>query len=1069
MAMNISALSIRKPVPSLVMFLVLMVVGYISFIALPVTKFPNIDVPVVSVTVTLAGAAPAELETQVSKKVEDAVAGVTNVKKVMTKITDGSSVTTIEFRIEVNTDRALNDVKDAVSKIRADLPRNIDEPIVRRVDVAGLPIATYGAFAPQMTPEELSWFVDDSAMREVQSVRGVARVERVGGVAREIRVTLDPDRLLSFGVTAADLNRQLRATHVNVGGGRSNVGNREQAIRTLAGTSSLQDLAETMISLPGGRRVRLDELATVTDTSEEVRTFARFNGEPVVSFAIYRSPGGSEAELMPLIKTRIDKLQKAHPEVELRLLDTPVPYTIGNFEATMHTLVEGSVLAIIVVFLFLRDIRATIIAATALPLSIIPTFFGLELLGFSLNLVSLLAVTLVTGILVDDAIVEIENIVRHMRMGKSAYRASLEAADEIGLAVIAITFTIVAVFAPVSFMGGIPGQYFKQFGLVVAVAVLFSLLVARLITPMLSAYFLRDHGHVEEKPGALLNAYTRAITWSAKHRYMTVILGIVIFSVSLKAMALLPSGFMPGEDAARTLVSVELPPGSRIEDTMETVGKMDKLLRTHKEVTNVYVNGGYAPSYGADVRRAFFIINFVNKKDRDTSQKQLEADLLTELQAIPDVRFWRLNDQGFRGIGLLILSEDDKRATEIAESLVSDMKRIPTIQGPLSTAALTRPEIQIRPKGNIAAELGVTADAIAETVRVATIGDVGANLAKFEVGTRQIPIRVQLPVESRGNGALLEAMKVNSAKAGAVPLAAVADVTYASGPSSIDRYNRSRRIAVEGDLFRTDALGDVLTQICDTPTGQRLDGECADMRRKAGKTVDESKFFPGVTIATSGDAEIMQEIFASFALAMGAGVLMVYGVLVLLFGSFLQPVTILLSLPLSFAGVVIALVVTNKPISLPVVIGLLMLMGIVTKNAIMLVDFAIERVAHGMNRLEAVVDAGQKRARPIIMTTIAMVAGMVPSMLGTGDGGEFRAPMAIAVVGGLIMSTMLSLLFVPAFYLVMDDLGNLISRLFTRFVGPTDEPGDEAVAHVHAPSSDSVPAPRGNQDRIAAE
>ncbi len=1067
MAMNVSAWAIRRPVPSLVMFLVLMIVGYISFIALPVTKFPNIDVPVISVTVTMGGAAPAELETQVSKKVEDAVAGVSNAKKVMTKITDGSSVTTIEFRMEVNTDRALNDVKDAIAKVRADLPRNIDEPIIRRVDIAGLPIATYGAFAPQMTPEELSWFVDDIAMREIQSARGVARVERIGGVAREIRVTLDPDRLLSFGVTAADLNRQLRATHANIGGGRGNVGGREQAIRTLASSGSLEELSETMISLPGGRRVRLDELATITDTSEEIRTFARYNGEPVVSFAIYRAPGGSEAELMPLIKERINKVQKAHPEVQLRLLDTPVPYTIGNFESTMHTLIEGSILAIIVVFLFLRDIRATLIAATALPLSVFPTFFGLEMMGFSLNLVSLLAITLVTGILVDDAIVEIENIVRHMRMGKSAYRAALEAADEIGLAVIAITFTIVAVFAPVSFMGGIPGQYFKQFGLTVAIAVLFSLLVARLITPMLAAYFMRSHGHEEEKPGRIMRAYVRAITWSSKHRYITVVLGVVIFASSMMAMRLLPSGFMPGEDSARTLLAVELAPGSRIEDTMKTVDEMTKLLRSHKEVTSVYVNGGYAPNYGADVRRAFLIVNYVNKKDRDRTQKEMEDTLLTELTAIPDLRFWRLNENGFRGISLLLLG-DDKVTGDIAERLVSDMRRIPTVQGPLSTAALSRPEIQIRPKDDIAAELGVTTDSIAETVRVATMGDIGANLAKFEVGTRQIPIRVQLPVEARGNPSLLEAMKVNSLKAGPIPLAAVADVSYASGPSSIDRYNRSRRIAVEADMFRTDALGDVLAAICDTPTGQRLDGECADMRRKAGKKVDESKLFPGVSIATSGDAEIMQELFTSFGLAMGAGVLMVYGVLVLLFGSFLQPITILLSLPLSFAGVVIALVIVNKPISMPVLIGLLMLMGIVTKNAIMLVDFAIERVAHGMNRLEAVIDAGKKRARPIVMTTIAMVAGMVPSMLGAGDGGEFRAPMAIAVVGGLAMSTMLSLLFVPSFYLVMDDIASLIWKLFGRFVGPTDEP-DTQDPETAAKAPSAPAATNGTHDRLAAE
>ena len=1080
MAMNVSAWAIRKPISSLVMFLVLMVVGTISFLGLPVMRFPNIDVPLVNVTVTQAGAAPAELETQVTKKIEDAVSGIQNVKRITSKIADGTTTTTVEFRLEVNTDRALNDVKDAVAKIRADLPRTIDEPVISRVEIAGLPIATYGAFAPQMTAAELSWFVDDKVARELQSVKGVAEVKRFGGVDREIRVTLDPDRLFSFGITAAEVNRQLRAVHVDLAGGRGEIGGREQSIRTLAGTHSLEDLGDIMINISGGRRVRLDEIGTIADTSAEARTFARFNGEPVVSFSISRGRGGSDAVLAPLIQERIDKLQKLHPNVQLIMLDSSVPYTVGNYKASMSTLVEGAILAIVVVFLFLRDIRATIIAAVALPLSVIPAFFGMDMLGFSLNLVSLLAITLVTGILVDDAIVEIENIVRHMRMGKSPYRASIEAADEIGLAVIAITMTIVAVFAPVSFMGGIPGQYFKQFGLTVAIAVLFSLLVARLITPMLTAYFLKPHEVQEEGNGLVMRTYTRLISWSVGHRYMTVAIGVALFVISIKAMVLLPSGFLPGEDAARTLMVVELAPGSRLEDTKEAADKVQQLLRKRPEIQSVFVQGGYAPRSGLDVRRISLTINYVHKSKRDIPQKELEAQILTDLNEIPDIRFWRLNDNGERGISLLVLGEDDALTADVASQLVSDMKRIPIVQGGISTAALERPEIQIKPKSDIAAELGVTTDTIAETVRVATIGEVGANLAKFDVGDRLVPIRVMIPEDSRTDPRVIEALRVPSSRAGSVPLASVADVSYAVGPSSIDRYNRSRRIAVEADLFRTDALGAALEQICNTPTGRKLAGECVEILRKDGKPVDEAALIPGVQLVTSGDAEIMQEIFTSFATAMGAGVMMVYAVLVLLFASFLQPITILLSLPLSFGGVVFSLLVTGKPVSLPVVIGLLMLMGIVTKNAIMLVDFAVEEVARGVNRVEAIIDAGRKRARPIVMTTIAMGAGMIPSALGTGDGGEFRSPMAIAVVGGLVVSTLLSLVFVPAFFLVMDDLSRGIWWVFGRFVGKVDETPEylaqqeaerAALAQKHAfqPEAEPVhPAVKGNE-RFAAE
>src|SRR5215510_10008860 len=514
---NVSAWSIRQPVPALVLFMVLMTLGWVSFADLPVTRFPNIDVPIVQVRITQAGAAPSELEVQVTKRIEDAIAGVNGIKHQTSAVTEGSSITTIEFRLGVNQDRALNDVREAIARIRAELPRTIYWPIV-----------TYGASAAGMTPEELSWFVYDVVVRALQGLKNVAQIERIGGVEREIRVALDPDRLLAFGVTAGDVNKQLRATNIDLAGGRGEIAGREQAIRTLAGKQSVSELAATSIVLPRGRKVRLDELGTVVDSIAEQRTFAALDDRPVVAFAISRAKGASDVVVAGDVAKAIEELRKAHPNVELKLIDSMVEYTLGSYHATMKTLLEGAVLAIVVVLIFLRDWRATLMAAIALPLSIIPAFWAIDAAGFSLNLVSLLAITIVTGILVDDAIVEIENIVRHMRMGKSPYRAALEAADEIGLAVIAITFTIIAVFVPVSFMGGIAGQYFKQFGLVVAFAVLFSLLVARLITPLLSAYFMRASGH-EEKESRLLRAYTHVVRWSVGHQYKAVALGIAIF------------------------------------------------------------------------------------------------------------------------------------------------------------------------------------------------------------------------------------------------------------------------------------------------------------------------------------------------------------------------------------------------------------------------------------------------------------------------------------------------------------------------------------------------------------
>jgi hydrophobe/amphiphile efflux-1 (HAE1) family protein len=1026
MALNVSAWAIRKPIPSIALFIVMMILGVVSFMKLPITRFPNIDVPIISVSVTQSGAAPSELETQVTKKVENAISGVNGVKHIISAVTDGNSTTTVEFRLEVNSDRALNDVKDAVARIRADLPRSIDEPITQRVDIAGLPIVTYAASAPALSTEDVSWYVDDVVARELQSVKGVSKVERIGGVDREIRVALDPDRLLSLGVTAADVNKQLRATHVDLAGGRGEVGAREQSIRTLAGAATVQDLAAISIALPGGRKVRLDELGTVTDSAAESRTFARFNGEPVVGFAVSRAKGASDADLSAAVAKRIEQLQAKRPDVKLTLIDSYVTYTLGNYHSAMDTLLEGAALAVLVVLIFLRDWRATLVAAIALPLSIIPTFWAMDAMGFSLNLVSLLAITLVTGILVDDAIVEIENIVRHMRMGKSAYRAAIEAADEIGLAVIAITFTIMAVFAPVSFMGGIAGQYFKQFGLTVAVAVFISLLVARLLTPMLAAYFMRAKPDAHEAEGFVMRGYTRLVSWSARHRFATVGIGVLFFAASIYSTGLLPSGFLPGEDSARSLYVVELPPGSRLSDTQSVTDAVSRKLRERPEVRSVFVDGGRLPQGGGEVRKATLVVNYVHKDDRKLNQKALEREILQGLAAIPDIRFWLLNENGQRGLSLLVTGDDSKVVSDIAARMQSEMRQLPTLQGVVSTAALDRPEIRIKPRTDLAADLGVSTDTIAETVRVATLGDIAANLAKFNAGDRQIPIRVQLDERYRTDQGMIEALKVPTAKGVSVPLATVAEIGFGQGPTSIDRYDRVRKVALEADLYGTDALGEVIESIMKLPTAKALP--------------------PGVSIRTSGDAEVMEEVFQGFALAMGAGLMMVFGVLVILFGGFLQPITILFSLPLSFGGVVLALLLTHRPISMPVVIGLLMLMGIVTKNAIMLVDFAIEERRKGVDRVHAIVDAGRKRARPIVMTTIAMAAGMVPSALGVGDGGEFRSPMAIAVIGGLVVSTLLSLVFVPAVYLVMDDVGRFFRWALGRFVGERDEPEDDAAA-----------------------
>ncbi|CEJ10673.1 efflux RND transporter permease subunit [Phreatobacter sp. AB_2022a] len=1050
MSLNISAYSIRQPVPAIVLFVVLCFLGWMSFLNLPITRFPNIDVPFVSVTVTQSGAAPAELETQVARKIEEAVANITGVKNVMTTLTDGSSVTLVEFRLEVPTDRALTDVKDAIAKIRAELPRTIDEPIIERVDIENQPIMTVAVTDPAMTMEQLSWFVDDVVRREMQGLKGIGRISRYGGVTREIRVSLVPDRLMALGITAGDVSRQLRATNVDLAGGRGDVAGQEQSIRTLASAATVESLAATKIVLPGGREVRLSDLGEVTDLYEEPRAFARINGEtPMVAFQIYRSKGASDVRVAALARARIDEMRKAYPNIVFNEVDNSVNDTAGNYHSAMEMLAEGALLTVIVVFLFLRDFRATLISAIALPLSIIPTFWAMELMGFSLNLVSLLAIILVTGILVDDAIVEIENIVRHMKMGKSPYRAAMEAADEIGLAVIAISLTIVAVFAPVSFMGGIAGQYFKQFGLVVAIAVLFSLLVARLITPMLAAYFLRSHSHREPKDGALMRGYLRFLSGTMRWRYVTLIAGLVVFAVSIYAIRFLPTGFVPFPDDSRFVISVELPPGSTLEDTQRRTDALAALIRREiPETRSIISIGGANPIGVREIRRATVIVKLVHKTERSRTQRQIQQAVSGLFAQIPDIRAYYIGGNGERELSIIVRGNDVANLNKAVADLETEMRRLPGFVNVAAAAGLDRPEIRVVPRPDEAARYGVTTDQISEAVRIATIGDIAPNLARFNAGDRLIPIRVQLDTAARTDVDLLSQLTVTTATGAQVPLSAVAEVSFGQGPSSLERFNRARRINIGADLTPGLEIGPALEMIYALPAAKNLP--------------------PGVSFQRGGDAEIMAEVFQGFAIAMGTGILMVLGVLVLLFHSLFQPLTILMSLPLSLGGVIIALLLTNNAISMPVVIGILMLMGIVTKNAIMLVDFAVERVREGVPRTEAMLDAGRKRARPIIMTTIAMAVGMIPPALGTGDGGEFRAPMAIAVIGGLIVSTVLSLVFVPSFYTVMDDVGRFFGWIFGRFVGPADEADEAHGGHRHG-APQAPPHAAQPSIRVAAE
>ena len=1025
--MNVSAWCIRNPIPAVMFFVMLTLAGLLGFQQMKVQQFPDIDLPTISVTASLPGTAPAQMETEVARKIENAVASLQGVKNIYTKVQDGVAIVTVEFRLEKSTQEGLDDVRSAVSRVRSDLPAELRDPVISKLDLAGAPILTYTVASTRMDDEALSWFVDNQVTKAMLAVRGVGSVARVGGVTREVRVELDPARLLALNASAADISRQLRSVQQDASGGRADVGGIEQSVRTIATVQSAAELGRLDINLADGRRIRLDQVANVTDTVAERRSGALLNGQPVVGFEIVRSRGAGETDFADGVRAALQKLRDDHPDVTLTEAFNFVDPVVENYHGSMMLLVEGAVLAVLVVWLFLRDWRATLVAATALPLSIIPAFAVMHyVFGFTLNTVTLLSMSLVVGILVDDAIVEIENIMRHLRMGKTPYQAAMEAADEIGLAVIATTFTLIAVFLPTAFMAGVPGKFFVQFGWTAAIAVFFSLVVARMLTPMMAAYILKPPKGEHRDP-AWMGGYLRWAGWCLKHRVLTLLATAVFFVGSFMLVPYLPTGFLPPDDLSQTQVTVTLPPGSTYAQTFAAAEQARTLVQTNTHVKLVYTAIGagstgadtFSPGGGVpDVTKATLTINMTPRVERrGLSKQQIESQLRETLAVLPGARVKVGFGASAEKYVLVLAGEDGAALTAHAAVVERELRTLPGIGAVTSSSSLVRPELIVRPDPAKAADLGVTAAAIADTLRIATAGDYDQSLAKLNLSQRQIPIVVRLPAEARTDLALLARLPVPG-RHGPVMLGNVATLSIASGPASIDRYNRQRNVNFEIELNQ-QPLGEVKNAVLALNSVQNLP--------------------PGVIQTEVGDAEAMSELFSSFGLAMLTGVLCIYIVLVLLFKDFVQPITILGALVLSIPGALLALFVPGTALSMPSMIGLIMLMGIATKNSILLVDYVIlARRDHGMERFEAILDACHKRARPIIMTTIAMGAGMLPIALGIGTDPSFRAPMAIVVIGGLITSTFLSLLVIPVLFTYVDDGIQGLQRLLRRGRSATD-------------------------------
>jgi HAE1 family hydrophobic/amphiphilic exporter-1 len=1020
----ISAWAIRNPVPVVVLFVALVLAGVIAYMGLPIKQFPNVEFPIVTVTVTQSGAAPGQIETQITRPVEDALAGLEGVRNIQSSVSLGASSTVLEFEIGEDLQKKVDEVRQRVDQTRAVLPREIDPPIVQRVEISNAPILTYAATAPAMSDSDLSWFVDDTVARTLQARPGVAQITRVGGVNREINIIVDPVRLAARKLTASQVSSALRGFDLDAAGGRVAVGGREQTLRIIGSVKTLDALRDMNIPTGSGRFVKLTDVADVGDGASEVRGFARLNGRPVVGFQVSKTKDSSEVDVDDAVIKGLAQLEKTHPGVKFTKIFSSVDGTRDTFKATQHVLLEGMFLAALVVFLFLRDWRSTMITALAMPISLIPTFFVMQLFGFSLNVVTLLALTLVIGILVDDAIVEIENIEKRVATGIRPYQAAMEGADAIGLAVVATTMAIVVVFTPVSFMKGQAGQFFKEFGLTVSVAVLFSLLVARLVTPLMAAYFLKPASNPHpRKP--FQGLYRDVLEWALDHRIVASIVGGVVFFASIALVPLLPTGFQPAGNPDYVYVKIQGPPGASVAAMSDAVDRVNALMRKQPEVTSVFSQvgstaslggpGGFGGGGGSSLQDG--TITVLLDPHRKATDDEFKRRLRGDLRNVPDVRAGFLDFQGGAGYQQILTGDNPASLTAAALELEREMRTLPSLADVHPSSPPVGPEVIIRPRADEAARLGVSVDTIATIARVATVGDIDANVAKLDEGERRIPIRVRLPADARADVAQLKSIRVPTGAGGVTTLDAVADIEFQAGPTTINRLNRKRQITVQSELNGVE-LGQAARAIANLPIMKHLP--------------------PGVGPADIGQQQAFKELMSSFGLAIFAGVSMIFGVLVLLFRSFFKPGVILSALPLAVGGAFLGLLIFHLSLSVPSLIGFLMLLGLAAKNSILLVEYAIERERDGMTQREALLEACRERARPIVMTTMAMMAGMLPTALALEKGAEFRQPMAVAVIGGLMTSTVLSLVLVPVVYEFIDDFEQWLKPRLARLITPRD-------------------------------
>jgi HAE1 family hydrophobic/amphiphilic exporter-1 len=1057
--MTISDFAIKRPIVTVVVMLILVIFGIFALVSLEVDEFPDLTNPIVFLAVPYPGASPSQVEREVVEPMEEAFGALSGVDQINSTASDGFAQITIQFVFSKDPDQASQDVRDAISGIRADLPPELEEPILRKFDPGDMPIVSLVLASDTLDPAELTLLADPGLTRSLRGIPGVAQVEVVGGVEREISVEVRPADLQSSGVTVAQVVQAVQSQNLAAPVGRLEGRLNEQAIRLRGRLESPQEFSRLVVTSRGGNLIRLGQVADVRDGTAEQRSLALFNGKDGVGIDITKSKGASTTQVAGQVLQALDRIRPTLPPgVQLEVVRNSGERVHNSVRNVEEALVEGAILTVLVVFLFLNSWRSTVITGLALPVSVLSSFIAVWAFGFTLNTMSLLGLSLAIGILIDDAIVVRENIVRHVEMGKDHVVAAHEGTNEIAMAVAATTFSIVAVFVPVAFMQGIAGQWFKPFALTIACSVMVSLFVSFSLDPMLSAYWPDPQLEAHERRNPIARAldrfnrwfdrqadrYKGVIAWALDHRLAVIGIVAASFVGAIVLQATLGGGgFIPESDRSEINLALETAPGSNLDLTAIKAREILSVVRTHPEVRYTYTSIGSSDGSGG-VDTGNIYIRLAPKADRDISQQELGRQIRQEISRIGGVTAY-LSEGGPGGgrkqIQIQLRGDNLGTLQAAAERIEAEVRKVPGAADIGLSTRGQRPELEIQLNRGLAGTLGLTAGQIAQSLRPAFAGVDAGDWVDPAGKTRDVTVR--LAPQARESIADLQRLPLVVTPGGSgtstgvtgstapttftssttapvtVPLGQIATIRRSLGPNAIEHLDRDKVVTVGANVV-----------------GRSLSEVFGDVNKR----VRSIQLPPGVRLSQGGEVEDQQDVFGKIFAALGLAVMLMYFILVIQFGSFLDPLAILLSLPLSLVGVVLILLITGDTLNLMSLIGVILLMGIVAKNAILLIDFAKWNHEDGMPLREALIEAGRVRLRPILMTTLALIAGMIPVALGAGEGADFRAPLGRAVIGGTITSTFLTLLVIPTVYEIMVEQREKIRGFFHRRSGIRTEP-----------------------------